>query len=89
MAKKKQKLNPNALLAIVAVFGLAMVIGLILTRKPGGNKPKIGLRGAAESGLCKRAKASLETCIQRNKRQGVKACGSILAQVTKECDIGR
>ena len=89
MAKKKQKLNPNILLAVIAVFGLAMVVSLMLTRKPGGGKPKIGLRGAAESQLCKRAKASLETCIQRNKRQGVKACGSILGQVTKECNIGR
>ena len=89
MAKKKQKLNPNVILAVVAVFGLAMVIGLIATRKPGGGKPKIGLRGAKESQLCKRAKASLETCIQRNKREGVKACGSILATVTKECNIGQ
>ena len=89
MPKKKQKFNPNVLLAVVAVFGLAMIIGLMMTRKPGGGTPKVGLRGAKESQVCKRAKASLETCIKRNKREGVKACGSILTTVTKECDIGR
>ena len=86
----KKKTNSSKLtLAILAIATLALGLVAVLTFKasPSRSKPKIGLRGAPESQVCKRAKASLELCVQRNQKMGIKACGSVLAEVTKSCSV--
>ena len=71
----------------IAALGLGVIGMLFVGQRSGGSNPRIGLRGAPESQVCRRAKASLELCVQRNKKMGIKACGSPLAEVTKLCSV--
>ncbi|MEE2788290.1 MAG: hypothetical protein VX589_13185 [Myxococcota bacterium] len=85
--KKKKPSQTNLIVVLAALCALGLVAALFFNSKSGGSKPRVGLRGAPESQVCRRAKASLELCVQRNQKMGIKACGSPLAEVTKECDV--